>query len=1017
MGSQSTLLGAKVAAALLTAALIAVTAAGSSLPPQPRAEATPPRAALQPTPAPKDGPIVFAIGAPDESAEGFGLGDADYTSFTTRFPGPVEYVVGKSTARDWPFIHPSSRDGWAGGKAHTFTIRFAADAGQVARPLNLFVGMLAAWEPSQITVAANGREIASRRLPDTAQRVELAFDPRGIGVPTSLAFAVPAGTLQPGENTIAITLDQGSWMVYDYVQLTAGDRPPSPAAVDLRSEFLAGPLADVQHIVFAVRKPGLDGHWYANFAYDANDPAIRMYQDGGRLCRLNLRSGKVTVLLDDPQGGVRDPHVSYDASHILFSYRKGGTANYHLYEIRADGTGLRQITDGPFDDIEPTYMPDDTIVFVSSRCKRWVNCWRTPVAVMYRCSADGSNIRQISANIEHDNTPWPMPDGRLLYTRWEYIDRSQVHYHHLWTADPDGSAHMAYYGNQVPGTVMIDAKPIPGSGRAVCVFSPGHGMAEHTGAVYTVDPGAGPDAPRSARRISRTETFRDPWAFSEGSFMAATGPELRFMNARGATECFYRLPEADIRAGFEVQEPRPLVGRDREHILADRAKPGETTGQMVLANVYSGRNMAGVKPGDIRKLLILESLPKPVNFTGGMEPLSYGGTFTLERVLGTVPIEADGSACFEVPAMRSVFFVALDANDMPVKRMQSFASAMPGETIGCVGCHEQRERIAAPSSRVALLALARPASRIQPIADVPDVLGFTRDIQPILDRRCLSCHDWSSRQGGVVLSGDRGPFYNHSYFELFAHDQVSDGRNRPRSNYAPRTIGSVASPLMKMLEPAHHGVQATELERKTVRLWIDSGAPHAGTYATLETGMVGGYSVNALDRGDLAWPATQAAQEVMRRRCASCHTGARALPTSVSDDQNLPPWVEMGPNDPRRRYANHLIYNLSRPDKSILLLGPLAKSAGGYGSCGAKDVFASTSDPDYVKLLASVEAARQQLDTVKRFDMPGFRPHPGWVREMQRYGILPATLSATDPIDVYATERKYWESLWCKPAK
>ncbi|NQT54146.1 PD40 domain-containing protein, partial [bacterium] len=189
----------------------------------------------------------------------------------------------------------------------------------------------------------------------------------------------------------------------------------------------------VEDIVFAVRKVDGDGHWYANFSYWSNNPKRTLYHDGGRLCRLNLKTGEVTTLIDDPTGGVRDPQMHYDGTKILFSYRKGGQPFYHLYEINADGTGLRQLTAGPYDDLEPTYLPDGDIIFCSSRCNRMVNCYYVRVAVVYRCDGDGNNIRQLSANIEQDNTPWVLPDGRIVYTRWEYVDRSQVAYHHLWT--------------------------------------------------------------------------------------------------------------------------------------------------------------------------------------------------------------------------------------------------------------------------------------------------------------------------------------------------------------------------------------------------------------------------------------------------------------------------------------------------------------------------------------------------------------------------------------------------------
>ena len=277
----------------------------------------------------------------------------------------------------------------------------------------------------------------------------------------------------------------------------------------------------------------------------------------------------------------------------------------------------------------------------------------------------------------------------------------------------------------------------------------------------------------------------------------------------------------------------------------------------------------------------------PIHFTGGMEPISFGGTFTLERIAGTVPVEPDGSAYFELPALRSFFFVALDANEMSVKRMQSFVTVQPGETTGCAGCHEQRVHTPPPGGNV-LMALGRGPSRIEPVSGVPDVFDFPRDIQPILDRHCLKCHDYDRRQGGVILSGDRGPVYSHSYFTLTVRNQIADGRNRPQSNYPPRALGSSASALMKKLDPAHHGVRASAAEKKMVRLWIETGAAYPGTYAALGTGMIGSYTENALERPDLRWPATKPAMESIRRRCGACHEKEMPLPLSASDEQKLP---------------------------------------------------------------------------------------------------------------------------------
>jgi cytochrome c553 len=805
--------------------------------------------------------------------------------------------------------------------------------------------------------------------------------------------------------------------------------PAAPAATNtLLDQFRAGPMAGVDEVIFAARRINeTDGHWYANLGYYAHDPERKAWREGGKLYRLNLATRKLTTLLDDPRGGVRDPQVHYDGSKILFSYRKGGTEQYHLYEINPDGSSLRQLTDGLYDDIEPTYLPDGDIVFVSTRCKRWVNCWLTQVAILYRCDAHGQNIRPISSNNEQDNTPWPLPDGRILYTRWEYIDRSQVHYHHLWAANPDGTAQMTWYGNLHPGIVMIDAKPIPGSDKVVAIFSPGHGQHEHAGEITIVDPNAGPDALAFAKPVSRGNLFRDPWAFSEDCFMAAFGPTLVIMDATGKEQEIFKLPDADRNAGLQLHEPRPLLPHPRERIIPDRCDPKAATGRLVLADIYDGRNMAGVKRGEIKKLLVLESLPMPIHYTGGMEPISYGGTFTLERLVGTVPVEEDGSAYLELPALRSFFFVALDANNLSVKRMQSFLTVQPGETTSCVGCHEQRTQTPRPSA-TQLAAVRRPPSRIEPIAGVPEVIDYPRDVQPVLDALCTSCHGYEKtaaggpRAGRLILTGDHGPLYSHSYYMLTIARLISDGRNKPESNYAPRTLGSSASRLLTLLDGTHYGVQATPQQKQMLRLWIESGAAYPGTYASLGCGMVGNYSENhKIDTGE-DWPATRAAGEVIKTRCAECHAEpSRLLPRNLSDERGVSFW-EPSLDDPRLLTSRHIVFNLSRPEKSLILLAPLAESAGGWGLCRdpktreRQTVFADTTDPGYQALLALCAAGKDTLaEGTRRFDMPGFRPRTDWVREMKRYGILPVDLAPTAPINCYATEQKYWQSLWYTP--
>jgi len=354
----------------------------------------------------------------------------------------------------------------------------------------------------------------------------------------------------------------------------------------------------------------------------------------------------------------------------------------------------------------------------------------------------------------------------------------------------------------------------------------------------------------------------------------------------------------------------------------------------------------------------------------------------------------------------------------------------PGETTSCVGCHEQRTETILPTGNPQ--ALLRGPSVIKPIADCPDVFDYPRDIQPILDRLCVDCHGYDRSErggpyaGGVILSGDHGPIFSHSFFDMTINGLFSDGRNLPQSNYAPRTLGSSASKILKMIDGSHYGAKATVHEFTMLRLWIEAGATYAGTYAALGCGAIGGYreDVQVLNV-DYDWPETRAAAQSMRRRCAGCHQGDLVLPTALSDEHGQSYWDAQTPrmDDPRLKTARHLVFNLSRPEKSLMLLAPLAKDQGGFGICKPatkdsrkwKGVFTSTADQDYRNILAMCSAGKSSLQTIKRFDMPDFQPLPSYLREMKRFGILPESFDASSPVDPYKLDQQYWRSLWHTP--
>ena len=799
--------------------------------------------------------------------------------------------------------------------------------------------------------------------------------------------------------------------------------PPKPDLVEKALELMGG----AQEVVFAERTLYSDSHYYVTFGGWSDDPNKFMHPpDGSRLCKLNLRTKQISVLLDDPKGNIRDPRVHYDGNRILFAYRTGGTRHYNLYEINTDGTGLRQLTFGEWDDMDPAYLPDGGIVFVSSRGRRFIPCNNTPGAQLFRMDADGGNMLCLSANNVRDDRPAVLPDGRIIYTRWEYVDSAIAYYRDLWVMNPDGTNQMVVFGGTVrpPELVFVkcDALPIPGTdNKVVSVFSPPSGKRENAGNVMVVDLKAGPDEPSAAKQISpkinlgyyhfpsyslgggRTG-YRDPYPLSEDCFLVAQNKSLLVLSGNGETQEFSRAEKL-------VHDPRVIRPRPREPVILSRVDLRKTTGRLVLANVNRGRNMEmkGVKPGTIKKLLVLEDLPKPISYYSLPGLISMDGTHTLRRVLGTVPVEPDGSASFEVPALRSIYFVALDEKGLAVKRMQSYTMVMPGETQGCVGCHEPRTDPSGSTGGGALMALERPASQIEPVPGVPEVFDYPRDIQPIWDRHCVTCHSAEKPLGRVVLTGDYNEWFTQSYYALFAYNQISDMMGRYLTEFRshePYGFGTGSSPLMNKIDGSHYDVKLTKQEHDTVRLWVEASAYFTGTYAVYnhsENAVAGALANNA--KVEIGKPL----DGIVYNRCLWCHDSAASMGRRVRKGKM---------NQPKHCWN---LYNLSYPEKSMILLAPLAKTAGGYGWCkdkyGQPAVFRDVQDPDYQAILRAIRAAKTRQEKAGRYDMPGFRPNEHYVRWMKRFGILPESFDlAKDPIDPFETDKAYWRSLWHQPA-
>ena len=950
--------------------------------------------------------IVFQIGRPDAVSWEF-HGAVDWLKSRNEDGVSFRYIVGKHTAKDWVALHPSTRDFGNAGYRFTTQIEFELQE-EPPSELYFIIGFcfVSCYEPSLIRVQINGIEAVPVRQPDTFN--DYSYKPQEeVGLFESLIIPLPTGAAKTGNNTISITLEDGSFYLYDYIMLRTTPTVPDQLPLrDLLAEFRQNEMKDARHILFASRQPGDDPHWYSNFGYyidDVNDFPFPLGSGGG-LHILDIDTKEIKTIFYDPHGNVRDPQVHYDAEKVLFSYLPSGKRHYNLFEINIDGTGLRQLTFGDWDDIEPTYTASGNIIFCPSRSKRWVQCAASPVATLHRCGPNGEDIHQVSSNNDHENTPWPLPNGQIIYMRWEYIDRSQMDYHHLWTMNPDGTRHHVYYGNLNPGMVMLAPKPIPHSDKVVACFSPGHGLREHYGRIAVVDPRKGPDDIESAVIITGHNNFSDPWAFSETAFMAASYSKLQLVDGSGYVQTVFELPEELKSHGYWISEPRPVIRREREALVADLVDRSKTSGRLFLSDIYQGRRLANLPRGTVTDLLILEPLPAPTHYNGGMEMISSGGTFMLTRLIGTVPVTPEGSAFFELPAGRSFLFIARDANGDSIKRMHSFTTVMPGEVTSCVGCHESR--LEAPPNNSHINLFKREVSSLsipQPIDGVPDIFDFPRDIQPILDRHCVSCHNNDRTDGGVNFSPDWGPIYMYSYLTLSMRRMLGDNRNRAKSDLEPYEVGTKASKLLQIVDSHHEGVALSPQEIKLLRYWIEAGANFAGTYAANYTGVVGYHYNFGYTSHDENWQETLNMTEAIKRRCTECHHegNRRKLPLTISDNS--------------ANYSRLLIFNLSHPEQSRILTGPLAVAAGGKAKC-ERIVFESVDDPDYQSILAGINRAVRYInEESNRFTMHPFVPHHSYAREMVRFGVLPPDHDLRSPIDPYETDRRYWELMTVPP--
>lgn len=651
--------------------------------------------------------------------------------------------------------------------------------------------------------------------------------------------------------------------------VTAGERERFE---ELRREaLLAHPLLAAHPLIFVTRRQFKPDHHNTATLFQTGEINTNSFEGSGALRALELSpGGTVRTLLESPEGIIRDPVVHFDGGRVLFSMRRNIEDDYHLYEINADGSGLRQLTfAGGVSDIDPLYLPGGDIIFSSTREPKYCMCNRHIMCNLFRMTGAGANIHQIGKSTLFEGHGALMPDGRILYYRWEYVDRNFGDAQGLWTTYPDGANHAVYWGNntQSPGAV-INAVPVPDTQQVLCIFSSCHDRP--WGALALIDRRLGVDGvvnglrspsvlrtwPESALDLvgegdvarfnwdtfmQVTPKYEDPFALDEHFFLCSRTVDkgektgLFLVDTFGNELLLYA--EGDDASPVGCYDPMPLVPSPRPPELPARSDFSTGTGYFYVANVYEGTHLEGVAPGTVKYLRVIES-PEKRTFThpswdgqGQQAPAMAWHDFNNKRILGTVPVEEDGSAYFSVPAETFLYFQLLDEKGMMVQSMRSGTIVQPGETQGCIGCHEERRDVPPLGNAPTVAALTWPPSPTMGWYGPPRFFSYTREVQPVFNRHCVRCHDYGQEAGKVLnLSGDRDLVFNTSYNELWRKGFIKAVGGGPAQIQPAYTWGSHASRLTQTLINPHYEVQLDDEGLNRLLTWMDINGPYYPEY-------------------------------------------------------------------------------------------------------------------------------------------------------------------------------------------
>ena len=573
------------------------------------------------------------------------------------------------------------------------------------------------------------------------------------------------------------------------------------------------------------------------------------------------------------------------SSRNLFAWKKSDRQDdYHLYEMDLATRALRQLTFGLGDaDYEGVYLPNDDILFTSTRCVQVIDCFTSDTSNFYICDKGGMYLRRVSFDQVTVNYPQVLNDGRVIYTRWEYNDRGQIYPQPLFVMNPDGTAQTEYYGNNsyFPNTIG-HARPIPGSTKVIALASGHH--SHQVGGLVRIDVARGRQEDEGCTYVAPVERkapifdrppehggfYTHPYPLNEKEYIAGystymrprynsiTGFGIYYVREDGAREQLVYDPE------ISSSQPVLLQKRRRPVVTPSQVDYEKDHGTYYVQDVYHGPAMAGIERGTAKRIRVVQPLWRESRIGGNGNRGPAGGayvstpigvrnsTWDSKMILGEAPIEADGSAYFKVPARRPVYFQVIDQKGHAIQTMRSWSTLMPGERFSCGGCHEHKNTAPLPDRHLSL-AMRRGPRALKPLGTPGRGFSFPREVQPVLDVHCVKCHDGEkkSKEGETIFSLLSKPVlddqakrvWSEAYVNLTLGGAVTiDGQGcvgrainwlSPQSSpkmIPPRSAGATKSKLMVMLEEGHGDTKVSREEYEKIAAWIDLAVPFCADY-------------------------------------------------------------------------------------------------------------------------------------------------------------------------------------------